>query len=282
MRRLALVSSILLILLGVAGPAAAREITTRSWIDANGVHWTETVETWIDNGLEDAVIDQGMADWSGDGAMAVEQAASTVDAVAGFEEIGGDRLVAASYDTARRKAPALARFGPFAVLDARRAALVRETDTDAPYQFKRMLAAYPSIGVLELYDCPGTVDDNANLVLGRMIHNRGIATDVPPGGSVRSGAVDLFLAGVRRTAAGDAEFAVHAWLDEYGLRPSSFSPNSPVNRKYVLFYHAMGMPLPTAKAFYDLTNSVPNERALWLSTSDLAHYAALDVRPSQP
>ena len=55
-----------------------------------------------------------------------------------------------------------------------------------------------------------TEDDGANLRLGRMIRARGIATYVPAGGSVRSGGVELFLAGARRFADPDAEFAVHA------------------------------------------------------------------------
>ncbi|MCW1382186.1 hypothetical protein OLX02_05070 [Novosphingobium sp. KCTC 2891] len=246
----------MLLALGAAAPSSAREVTTRSWVDERGVRWTETTETWVEDG---AGNDEG----------------PQADAPAGG---GSDRLLPASFEAPHAEA-AIARFGPFAVLDGTRAALVRETDTSAPRHFLRMLRAYPGIRVLELADCPGTVDDNANLALGRMIHARGIATDVPPGGSVRSGAVDLFLAGVRRTASADAAFAVHAWLDEDGLRPTDFGENSAVNRNYVAYYHEMGMPLPTARAFYALTNSVPNEQALWLHTGDIARYAALDARP---
>lgn len=247
--------------------ASAHEISTRSWIDASGVRWTETVETWTDDpGLGEAIDPD-----AGDPSDAASSPSKTES---------GDRLVdvgTSAWSTAPTPAPA-ARFGPFVVLDAGHAMLVRETDTSAPRQFARMLAAYPGIRVLEFRDCPGTLDDNANLVLGRMIHQRGIETVVPAGGSVRSGAVDLFLAGVRRIAAADAEFAVHAWLDEDGLRPTSFAPTAPINRRYVVFYHeAGGMPLPTAKAFYDLTNSVPNERALWLTPRDIARYAAIEI-----
>lgn len=257
------------ILLATAS-AAGHEVSTRSWIDGHGVRWTETTESFADEpGVRSAL--------GGDGGEEQED----------FDPgpIMADRFVAtrpAAQGLAQARPPhgaPLASFGPFAVLDSQRAILMRETDTSAPRDFARMLAAYPGIRVLELFDCPGTLDDNANLVLGRMIHQRGIETVVPPGGSVRSGAVDLFLAGVRRTAAADAEFAVHAWLDEDGLRPTNFSPSSPVNRKYVVFYHqAGGMPLTTAKAFYDLTNSVPNERALWLSPRDISRYAAIEVR----
>ncbi|WP_225207046.1 hypothetical protein [Novosphingobium huizhouense] len=265
--------AIALCLHAAVAPALARDISTRTWIDGHGVRWTETVEAWSD---EQPGIGAGI-DEDDPGATRDWPAAEAGD--------GGDRLVASSPAAAGRNDAVqpgtrfLAKFGPFVVLDPARALLARETDTDAPRQFARMLAAYPRIRVLELRDCPGTVDDNANLVLGRMIHQRGLETVVPPGGSVRSGAVDLFLAGVQRTAAADSEFAVHAWLDDDGMRPGSFAPSSPVNRKYVVFYHeAGGMPLATASAFYALTNSVPNEQALWLTPRDLARYARIAVR----
>ena len=70
-------------------------------------------------------------------------------------------------------------------LDAMRAALVAETDSYSPADFQKMLRAYPGIRVLEMPDCPGTVDDFANLRLGRMIRAQGIATHVPTHGSVR-------------------------------------------------------------------------------------------------
>ena len=267
MHRIARTLVLLILTCAVAAPGAARPLSARTWVDAHGVRWTETVTSWSDDapGVQPALADEDA------------EAAEADEATPG----GGDRLVAASGSSiapVRARAP-LARFGPFAVLDAGHALLTRETSTDAPRHFTRMMAAYPGIRTLELVDCPGTIDDNANLVLGRMIHDRGLATDVPPGGSVRSGAVDLFLAGVRRTAAADATFAVHAWMDEDGLRPTNFAPDSPVNRKYVRFYHLIGGMAPaTAAAFYDLTNSVPNERALWLSVDDIARYAAIEVR----
>ena len=81
-----------------------------------------------------------------------------------------------------------------------------------------------------MVECPGTDDDRANLRLGLMIHARGMTTHVPPGGSVRSGAVELFLAGAQRIADPGAEFAVHSWSDEFGLEPRDYAPDSPENR----------------------------------------------------
>lgn len=170
----------------------------------------------------------------------------------------------------------LATYGPFRVLDDGRAALVGATDERSPAAFRAMLAAHPGITTLELIECPGTEDDRANLALGRMIRARGLATHVPDGGSVRSGAVELFLAGVRHRAEPGAEFAVHAWADEDGREATDYPASAPENRAYLDYYREMGMSPEAARAFYAMTNSVPNASALWLSASEMGRWVRVD------
>ncbi len=197
---------------------------------------------------------------------------------------GSDRFVAAHQAT--EEAPAVPRgiaaYGPFRVLDKDRAALVDATDERSPGQFTAMLHAFPGIRTIEMVECPGTDDDRANLRLGMMIHARGIATHVPDGGSVRSGAVELFLAGARHTAEQGAEFAVHSWADEFGLEPKDYAADAPENRAYIDYYRDMGMNEAEARAFYAMTNSVPNKDAKWLSAADMGHWVRLDALPAKP
>ena len=168
------------------------------------------------------------------------------------------------------------RFGPFTVVDAAHAALVGETDGKSPGLFKAMIQAFPGIRVLEMVDCPGTVDDGANLQLGRLIREHGLVTEVPSGGSVRSGGVELFLAGTTRRAAPDAEFGVHAWKDESGHQPGDSATDSAANQGYIDYYREMGLSPENASAFYALTNSVPNEQMLWLHTRDIKRYVPVE------
>lgn len=170
----------------------------------------------------------------------------------------------------------IASFGPFRVLDGSRAALVGVTDSRSPDQFAAMLAAYPGITMLEMIEAPGTEDDRANLKLGRMIRAKGISTYVPAGGSVRSGGVELFLAGTRRIADPGAEFAVHAWADEDGREANDYPADAPENRAYVDYYVEMGLPPPQARAFYAMTNSVPHADARWLTAQDMGQWVRLD------
>lgn len=237
MLRRALLPAIFAIL--ACQPVLAREVTTRE----------VTTRTWVENGVT----------WNETTVVEVEEP--------GSERIAG---------LPRADVKGVASFGPFEVLDGSRAALVAETDSYSPADFQKMLRAFPGIRMLEMPDCPGTVDDHANLRLGRMIRARGIATRVPEHGSVRSGAVELFLAGASRSAAPDAEFVVHSWIDDEGLEPDDFSASDPVNRAYLDYYREMGLGPDKASAFYALTNSVPNDQILTLGTADLAQYAALD------
>ncbi|MFM5953774.1 MAG: alpha/beta hydrolase [Novosphingobium sp.] len=203
-------------------------------------------------------------------AVVVEE---TVEITEYVNQGGSERVV----DIAPAPIPAgIARFGPFRVLDASRAAMVDATDARSPAQFAAMLQAYPGIATIEMIEVPGTEDDRANLKLGRMIHARGIATHVPAGGSVRSGGVELFLAGKSRIADPGAEFAVHSWADEDGREPGDYPVDAPENRAYIDYYVEMGMPEAEARAFYAMTNSVPNADAKWLTAADMGQWVKLD------
>jgi hypothetical protein len=191
------------------------------------------------------------------------QVVTVTETVEEWVEVGADRL-APAHRAAVVDGPA---YGPFRVLDAHRAALVDATDTRSPAAFRAMLRDHPQIRTIEMIECPGTDDDVANLQLGRMIRSAGITTHVPRGGSVRSGAVELFLAGAHRTISDGAEFAVHAWRDSEGREADDFPVHSPVHRTYLDYYREMGVAQP--QAFYEMTNAVPFDSARWLSAQDM-------------
>ena len=160
-------------------------------------------------------------------------------------------------------------YGPFRVVDESTAELVGITDEDSPAAFGQMLRDHPNLATLAFIECPGTYDDRANLALGRMIRAAGLAAWVPDGGSVRSGAVELVLAGTSLTIDDGAEFAVHAWLDDAGYQATDYAADSPENRRYLAYYREMGMGEAEAASFYAMTNSVPFESARWLDGREM-------------
>jgi hypothetical protein len=207
----------------------------------------------------------------------------TVEVGADRFDSGGERslfTVPAFESAAPFTPPAIpegaAAYGPFRVLDEGRAALVDVTDGRSPALFAAMLRDHPGIATIEMVECPGTEDDLANLRLGRMIRERGMATYVPAGGSVRSGGVELFLAGAHRYADAGAEFAVHSWQDDTGLEPDDYSVNAPENRRYLDYYRQMGMSPIEAEAFYGMTNSVPFSSARWFGAGEMSLWVTLE------
>ncbi len=241
----------------------ARVVSTERWVE----EWDHATQSWVR--VEDAQATAML-----EAALRVDATMTTTEIVDGYVTTQSTTLLR---DAARYQAPAaafspaiaLAQYGPFRVLDHNRAAVIGSTDAAAPLHFEAMLRDFPELDQLEMIEAPGTSHDLANLEVGRLIREAGIATHVPAGGSVRSGAVELFLAGVTRTMDDAAEFAVHSWRDAYGREPQDFAEDAPENRLYLDYYVEMGMSEERARNFYEMTNSVPHNSALWLNGDEM-------------
>ena len=183
---------------------------------------------------------------------------------------------AMSYGVAPK--PAIATYGSFRVITPDRAEMIGTTDSYSVDRFIQMMRAYPAIKQIDMIDVAGTVDDEVNLSLARKINQMGMTTHIPQNGSVRSGGVELFLAGQKRSAHPSANFAVHSWRDEDGMEAHDFADNHPVHKSYIDYYRDIaGMNKAQAKAFYWMTNSAPHDGYIDLTVDDIAQYAALDI-----
>ena len=80
-------------------------------------------------------------------------------------------------------------------------------------QVRRSLEARPEVTTLVLTACPGSIDDETLVQIGRMVRSRGLNTHLLGNSVIASGAVDLFLAGVSRTMERGAVLGVHSWAD---------------------------------------------------------------------
>ena len=176
---------------------------------------------------------------------------------------------------------ALPGYGPFLVLDDRTVALVGGTDRRSPAAFRAMMRAHPRLSLLMFLECPGTRDDASNLELGRLIRAARLDAYVPPGASVRSGAIDLLVAARHREIADGAQFMVHAWRYWDGREANEFAKNSPLHRQYLAYYGDMGMSEPQAAAFYAMTNSAPHRRARRVSAAEMRAWLPSEGAPPQ-
>ena len=229
---------------------------------------TTTVTWTYDTGDDSADAD--------DAGVIDESAALLADeGLAEDADLGATRRYAPSA-TLATLGQAKARFGPFAVVDGTTVRMAGDVTSATPRQFAAMLAAFPGLKRLEMIDCPGSLDEEANLILARAVRRAGLETIVPSGGSVRSGAVELWLAGAVRRAAPDAEFGVHSWADETGREANDYPADDPVHAEYLGYYREMGMDDAKARAFYALTNATPFDDVRYLTRADMARFVTLN------
>ncbi|MEM6858019.1 MAG: hypothetical protein AAF559_09115 [Pseudomonadota bacterium] len=254
------------------GSSAYRTVSTTTWVE----EWDPATQSWV------MVSELSPSEQAGMANMPLQTERVTIST-------SGSIVTTRTYETARLAAPAhrplkaqaIAQYGPFLVTASNHAVMVGSTGSSSPAQFDAMLRDFPEISTLEMIEAPGTTNDIANLEVGRRIRAAGLTTYVPRGGSVRSGAVELFLAGQSRHIDPGAQFAVHSWLDNYGREPDDFAANDPANRLYIDYYTEMGMSEARAKAFYAMTNSVPHASALWLRGDEMRRWIE-PVRADMP
>jgi hypothetical protein len=242
--------------------------------DAVSIQIETTVE-YVIGGNADAEAD---ADFESEAGFDADDSEIS-DALLSDDMLAGDAAPvrrfapAPALSTAAQRGP---RFGPFSVVGGTTARMAGDVTSATPRQFAAMLAAHPGIKRLELVDCPGSLDEDANLALARAVRRAGIATHVPAGGSVRSGAVELFLAGATRSAHPSAEFGVHSWRDQDGREAGDFPADHPVHAEYLNFYREMGMDDARARAFYAMTNATGFDAVRYLTRADMTQYVALN------
>jgi hypothetical protein len=241
------VKTLILFLAFFTAPVSAQVLSVETYVE----EWSEAQQQWVR--IEDQVEDQAAE--------------------------GANRLAPPPVKTAPL-GESLAQYGPFRVIDQDHAEMVGVTDRASPAQFAAMLRDFPALTTLKLVEAPGTDDDRANMKVGRMIRAAGIDTHVPNGGSVRSGAVELFLAGANRRIDDGAEFAVHSWIDAKGRQPQDFAMDATPNRMYLDYYREMGMTSDEAKAFYAMTNSVAYTDAKWLTAQDMRGWLGQKEAPN--
>jgi len=165
------------------------------------------------------------------------------------------------------------RYGPFYIIDENTAGLDNVIDSMSPNRFRALMAAWPNVDTIRILECPGTVDDEANLVLARMIRSAGMRTVVPSNGSARSGGVELFLAGAEHRAEPGAELGVHSWVDENGREAKDYPRNDPVHQEYIRYYIDMGFSPDKAREFYAFTNTIaPHDGIHFMTRQELAHF----------
>lgn len=209
--------------------------------------------------------------------LSIPQIARADDAVSVIETVEYEDFTGGNDYTPQANASrAIDHFGPFSVVSPQIVELNGVIDEKSPALFRTMIAKYPGLRTIRMIDCPGTENDQANLEVARMVRKAGMDTTVPRGGSVRSGGVELFLAGVHRSAEPGAEFGVHSWQDDEGNEAKDVPANDPIHANYIRYYQEIGLTPEQARAFYAFTNQTAFDSLHYMTQPELARFHILN------
>lgn len=148
--------------------------------------------------------------------------------------------------------------------------------TNTPYHFDNIIRDNPNAKLLIMKDCPGSDDDEANLLASRKIRNAGLSIHVTATSELASGAVDMFFAGVKRTMEQGAKFGVHSWSDGKN-EATDFPKGDAQHQPYIDYFKEMGLTQQEAEDFYYFTIYAANaDNIHWMTQAEIDKYKLLN------
>lgn len=153
-------------------------------------------------------------------------------------------------------------------IDGTRAIASGTIDISTPGRVMELIFNHPEVDTLVLQECPGSVDDDSNMLACQIIRHHGFTTLVPADGEVASGGVDLFLSGAKRLAEPGARFGVHSWggVGESGV---DMPRDHESHKMYLEFCRDMGIP----KSFYWFTLQAADPDDIhWMTRKELDQF----------
>lgn len=125
-------------------------------------------------------------------------------------------------------------------------------DGTAPAKVQALIANNPAVTEIVLRDCPGSADDDSNIVAAKMVRAAGLNTRVEAGRFIASGAVDFFLAGVQRVADPASQVLVHTWVDGNGTLGRDLPMSDCAHALFIQYYTDIGLADPSGFYFFTL------------------------------
>ncbi len=169
-------------------------------------------------------------------------------------------------------------FGIFKVQDDKKTVEMNgEISSSSFDNFKKLIAKYPDIILINIKECGGSMDDQTNLKLSHYVHGRGINTHLMDNGMIASGGVDFFIAGVKRTKGKSVRIGVHSWGGKDNSGKIVTATDFPVGHKhhlpYIKYYKSVGFTQKEAEDFYYFTiNAAAFNSIHWMTEEEIIKY----------
>ncbi len=146
-------------------------------------------------------------------------------------------------------------FGIFSVLAGDTVIAMNGTiNGKTPSDFDKLVKAFPKAKKINMILCPGSEDDEANLLVSKKMHDQGFAFHLFSTSVVASGAVDMYVAGIKRTRELGSKIGVHAWGAGSGEPAATSYPRGHKEHlKYIDYYVSVGFTQKQAEDFYYFT-----------------------------
>lgn len=140
-------------------------------------------------------------------------------------------------------------------------------------QLLALLDQNPDVRTLVLANVGGSdVSMEGNLVGGREVRRRGLATCVPAGGLVASGGTDFLLSGGQRAVLAGGRVGVHAWAGGDEMNPivaTDFPRDSEEHRSFLDYYRDIGI----SDEFYWFTlQAAPPEGMYFMTREEMTRF----------
>lgn len=165
-------------------------------------------------------------------------------------------------------------FGIFTSVNETTAKMNGVISTNTPTHFDNLIVRFPGLKTIQMIDCPGSEDDEANLKVSKKMHDKGIEFHLPSNASIASGAVDMYVGGIKRTREPGSKIGVHSW----GAGPgepiaTSYPVGHAVHLPYINYYKSVGFTQKEAEDFYYFTiNAAPAESIHWMTEEEITQY----------
>lgn len=173
-------------------------------------------------------------------------------------------------DITENKGP---KFGIFTVQeDSTTIHMNGEINRSIVNNFNAMIKAYPKAKKIIMLDCPGSGDDEANLKVSKKMHDLKFEFHLTANSEIASGAVDMYLAGVKRTLEKGSKIGVHSWAGD-NKEATDFPRGHKFHLEYINYYTSVGFNQKEAEDFYYFTiNAASADDIHWMTEEEITRY----------
>ncbi len=139
-------------------------------------------------------------------------------------------------------------------------------------QILEINSKHPEVSKIVLALVDGSVNDDVNVLTGRLIRQAGYTTVVKSNSKIYSGGVDLYCSGLKRTWENGAEVGVHSWCCYQGKTAEELPKDSKGHATQLAYFTEM-LGKEDGEAFYFFTiYAAPFDGIHLMSEAELKQY----------